>query len=183
MADLREKLEQQNSELKLQLNASQQARATMQLELTQKDEMNKQDLKRLKEELNENFNLLEADAVKELEQMLKEANAREAKALSDLNQNYQKILEQFDEMISEWYTRVQAKNKEHAEKYESLKIYYKNQLDKSNKDILGIMEKYDSEMNKLRAQIKRLEIKCGSLEMALQQKTKECEQLATLRRD
>ncbi|KAG5874263.1 hypothetical protein JTB14_028071 [Gonioctena quinquepunctata] len=255
MADLSEKLEQQQqeiSELKLQLNASQQARATLELELTQKEEIilktqaevmkieqgHKQDMKHLKEELNENSRLIEKDGVKELEESLKEAKAREAKALSDLSQrikdemSYQKTMEQYERMLNECSADLKKhhedyeimkkhfrnlelafsdvhtkyeKTKEsveyyvanekdlltsladaktiiskHEERYESLKSYAKNQIDKSNKDILGMREKSDSEINKLRAIIKRMEIKCGSLEVALQQKTEESEQLAAL---
>lgn len=40
--------------------------------------------------------------------------------------------------------------------------------------------KYESEITKLTAQMRRYEIKSHSLEQALQQKTKECEQLAVI---
>lgn len=114
MADLSEKLneqQQENSDLKLQLNAIQQAKASLELEIRQKEEViiktqaealkneqaYKQEIKQLREKLKENSKLIEKDGSKELEDQLKEAKAREAKAVAELNQrtkddlNYQYV--------------------------------------------------------------------------------------------
>lgn len=103
MADFSEKLNEQQQEisnLKLQLNAIQQAKASLELEIRQKEEViikaqaealkneqaYKQEIKQLREKLKENSKLIEKDSCKELEDQLKEAKAREAKAVAELNQ-------------------------------------------------------------------------------------------------
>lgn len=43
-----------------------------------------------------------------------------------------------------------------------------------------LRDKYEMDINKLKAIIKRLEIKCSSLEVSLQQKTEECAALSAL---
>ncbi|KAJ8945613.1 hypothetical protein NQ314_009141 [Rhamnusium bicolor] len=53
-------------------------------------------------------------------------------------------------------------------------------MEESNKEILMLRDKYEMDINKLKAIIKRLEIKCGSLEVSLQQKTEECAALSAL---
>ncbi|XP_018578896.1 transforming acidic coiled-coil-containing protein 2-like isoform X2 [Anoplophora glabripennis] len=255
MADLSEKLNQQqqeNSDLKLQLNAIQQAKASLELEIRQKEEViiktqaealkneqtYKQEIKQLREKLKENSKLIEKDGSKELEDQLKEAKAREAKAVAELNQrtkddlNYQKIMEEYENTIAtrfadyqklkeehetatrhlanielafsdvhQKYERTKAllegfksneetlngalqvserTLKQHEERYESLKAHAKGQIEKSNKEILMLRDKYEMDINKLKAIIKRLEIKCSSLEVSLQQKTEECAALSAL---
>ncbi|KAJ8923493.1 hypothetical protein NQ315_010071 [Exocentrus adspersus] len=255
MADLSEKLseqQQENSNLKLQLNAIQQAKATLELEIRQKEEViiktqaealkneqaYKQEVKQLREKLKENSKLIEKDGSKELEEQLKEAKAKEAKAIAELNQrskddlNYQKIMEEYENTIATRFADYQklkeehetatrhlanielafsdvhqkyertkvllegfksneeALNaalqesekicKQHEERYESLKAHAKGQIEKSNKEIITLKEKYETEISKLKAIVKRLEIKCGSLEVSLTQKNQECAALAAL---
>lgn len=255
MADLNDKLamqQQEISELKLQLNASQQAKASLELEIRQKEEIiiktqaealkneqaAKQEIKKLEEKLKENSKLIEKGSAKELEEQLKEAKAREQQALNELNArnkedtNIQKIMEEYEKTIAtgvadyeklkeeyetatrhlanlelafsdvhQKYERTKVivegfkKNEEtlranlqlteetlrqHEERYESLKAHAKAQIDKSNVQILALQESNEAEMNKLKAIIKRLEIKCSSLESALKQKTQECAALSAL---
>lgn len=84
------------------------------------------------------------------------------------------------------------------EKYESLKAHAKAQIEKyvakvnniilckniillrSNQEMQLMREQYMSEVHKLSAIIKRLEIKNASLADSLEQKTKECSALAAL---
>lgn len=49
-----------------------------------------------------------------------------------------------------------------------------------NVEIIQQKEKSDSEISKLKAIVKRLEIKIAALETSLEQKTKECIDLAAL---
>ncbi|KAH1023171.1 hypothetical protein HUJ04_012427 [Dendroctonus ponderosae] len=75
---------------------------------------------------------------------------------------------------------AEEKLKQNEAKYESLKTYAKSQIEKCNVEILNVRDKYEFESSKLRALIKRLEIKCSSLETSLNQKTEECDQLSAL---
>nr|XP_023019214.1 transforming acidic coiled-coil-containing protein 3 [Leptinotarsa decemlineata] len=255
MSDLTEKMERQKeeiSQLKLELNAVQQAKASLDLGLTQKDEIilktqakvlkmeqsHKQEVKRLKEQLKENSKLIQKEPCKDFEDQLKEAKAREAKAVAELAQKtrenikYERSMEQYEAPLTELnakfnqvieelkvtkkhlvslelaFSDVHSKyektketiegysaNEEilkeklelyhatilkHEEKYESLKTHAKNQIDKSNSELLALRERDEAELSKYKAIIKRLEIKRSALEVALQQKNEECQQLAAL---
>ncbi|CAG9816619.1 unnamed protein product [Phaedon cochleariae] len=255
MADLSEDLakqQQENSELRLQLNALQQARASLELEVRQKEEIiiksqaealkteqkYKQEIKILKEKVKENSSLIEKDGTKHLQEQLKEAQMKEAKSSADLqarikvDEQYARKMEEFDRTLkqrADEYEKLKEKfevnkkhlanlelafsdvhskyekskeslqasllneealiikmdlaqstNNQHEERYESLRQHARNQIDKSNKELLTQRERYESEVLKLKAIIKRLEIKCSSLESNMQQKINECAQLAAL---
>ncbi|KAL3289464.1 hypothetical protein HHI36_022887 [Cryptolaemus montrouzieri] len=252
MSEINKKLQQENSDLKLEVNAFKQAKSSLELEMGKKDEIilkiqaeaiNKEqqyleDVKALKEQLKEKSSLYEKDSRKDLEEALKEAKAKENQALNELSArindelNYRKIMEEYEKTIAariadsqklkeenETVTRHLANlelsfsdlhqkyertktiidgfktNEEklrkkfvvfeetihkQEEKYESLKAHARAQIEKSNKEIIQHKEKYDSEVTKLNAIIKRLEIKSAALETSLEQKTKECIALAAL---
>nr|CAH7752982.1 unnamed protein product [Callosobruchus chinensis] len=189
-------LQQENSDLKLKLNASQQEKASLELEIRQKEEviiksqaealeseqLFKQELKQLKEQLKENSKFMENDLTKELQEQLKEAKSREAKLLNELaeKQNLEKYekakesLEGYKKYTAELLINLDTSHqnsKQQEERYESLKTFAKNQIDR---------ERFANENAKLQAIIKRLEIKCGSLEVTLSQKTEECLALSAL---
>ncbi|CAG9763401.1 unnamed protein product [Ceutorhynchus assimilis] len=110
-------------------------------------------------------------------------------AFSDVLQKYDRskiIVDGFksnEEALTQNLQIAEDKLKQNEAKYESLKTYAKSQIDKCNIEILNVRDKYDFESTKLRALIKRLEIKCSSLETSLNQKTEECEQLSALCED
>ncbi|CAG9828674.1 unnamed protein product [Diabrotica balteata] len=255
MTDMVDKLNQQQAEisdLKLKLNAAQQHNASLELQIRQNEEIviktqaealrteqnYQQEVKQLKQKLNENSKIIEKDRIKELEEQLKDAKAKEAKLTVEISQktkedlNFQKIMDQYEltlkSRISETkrlqeesettrthltnleiafsdvhskYEKTkaalqrvkaneealladlelaQSTNIQHEERYESLKAHARTQIEKSNKEIHDVKEQHDIEINKLRAFIRRLEIKVSSLEISLQQKTEECEQLSAL---
>ncbi|XP_076261132.1 transforming acidic coiled-coil-containing protein 1-like [Rhynchophorus ferrugineus] len=107
-------------------------------------------------------------------------------AFSDVLQKYDRskmIVNGFksnEEALTQNLQIAEEKLKQNEAKYESLKTYAKSQIEKCNVEILNVREKYEYESSKLRALIKRLEIKCSSLETSLNQKTEECEQLSAL---
>lgn len=101
MADITDELHElrkENSELKLQLNAAQQAKASLELEIRQKEEViiktqaeainteqtYKVEIKQLKEKLKENSEIIDLSVNKDFEQELKEAKEREARALAEV---------------------------------------------------------------------------------------------------
>lgn len=103
MTDLSETLNQQQAEisdLKLKLNASQQHNASLELQIRQNEEIviktqaealrteqnYQQEVKQLKEKLNENSKTIEKDRIRELEDQLKDCRAREAKLLAEISQ-------------------------------------------------------------------------------------------------
>lgn len=106
MSDTGEKISQQQeiSDLKLQLNASQQIIASLELKIRQKEEiiiktqadaikqahLYNSELKKLKEELNESSKVIESSSSSELEEALKAAKENESKALAELNEKIQK---------------------------------------------------------------------------------------------
>ncbi|XP_028140475.2 early endosome antigen 1 isoform X1 [Diabrotica virgifera virgifera] len=255
MTDIVEKLNQQQAEisdLKLKLNAAQQHNASLELQIRQNEEIviktqaealrteqnYQQEVKQLKQKLNENSKIIEKDKIKELEEQLKDVKAKEAKLAVELSQrtkddlNYQKMMDQYELALkariaenkrlqeesettrthltnleiafSDLHSKyektkatlqghkaneealladlelAQSTNIQHEERYESLKAHATTQIEKSNKEIHDVKEQYDIEINKLRAFIRRLEIKVSSLEVSLQQKTEECEQLSAL---
>ncbi|CAG9855117.1 unnamed protein product [Phyllotreta striolata] len=255
MTDSLERLNQQQHEiadLKLKLNQAQQHNASLQLQIRQNEEIiiktqaealkteqnYQQEVKQLKEKLNENSKLIEKDRIHELEEQLKEYKAKEMKLLSEISQktkddvNYQKITEQYEKNINDRIDEnkklqeecdttkthlanlelafsdvhskyektkatlqatkaneealqanledAQTTNIQHEERYESLKAHARSQIEKSNKEIHSLKEHHEIEVNKLKAFIRRLEIKLSSLELSLQQKTEECEQLSAL---
>ncbi|CAH1103429.1 unnamed protein product [Psylliodes chrysocephalus] len=255
MTDLSETLNQQQAEisdLKLKLNASQQHNASLELQIRQNEEIviktqaealrteqnYQQEVKQLKEKLNENSKTIEKDRIRELEDQLKDCRAREAKLLAEISQrtkddvNLQRIMEQYEVNLksriveckkfeeenrtikthltnlelafSDVHSKyektkaalqgvkaneeallsdldvAQATNVQHEERYESLKAHARTQIEKSNKEIHSMKELHEMEMSKLKAYARRLEIKLSSLEVSLQQKTEECEQLSAL---
>lgn len=255
MAELNDKcinLEEELTDLKLQLNASQQVRASLELQLTQKEEViiksqtealrkhqsYKQEIKQLKDKLEEKNAEEDNTPLKELQETNKSLKLREAKLLSELNarkndeQNYRKIMDEFEKTIATQVSELQKLNEEHTvvkrhlatlelafsdvlqkydrskkiiegfkcneealrqslaasednimkseQKYESLKAHAKAQIEKCNQEILLMREQYDSEIHKLTAIVKRLEIKNASLTDSLDQKNKECSALAAL---
>ncbi|XP_023310258.1 transforming acidic coiled-coil-containing protein 1-like [Anoplophora glabripennis] len=107
-------------------------------------------------------------------------------AFSDLHQKYERtkdLLEGFKSNEDTLNAALQASEntiKLHEERYEALKAHAKEQIGISNKEILTLRDKYEMATNKLMSIIKRLEIKCASLDISLQQKTQECAALATL---
>lgn len=107
-------------------------------------------------------------------------------AFSDVLQKYDRskiIVDGFktnEEALTQNLQIAEEKLKQNEAKYESLKTYAKSQIEKCNVEILNVREKHEYESSKLRALIKRLEIKCSSLETSLNQKTEECEQLSAL---
>ncbi|KAK9890204.1 hypothetical protein WA026_010314 [Henosepilachna vigintioctopunctata] len=252
MTEINDKILQEISDLKLELNAAKQAKATLELEIGKKDEIilmaqaesikkeqqSQHDIKLLKEQLKEKSSFNEKDAIKELQEALKESRTKESQAVTELNArigdalNYRKIMEEYEKTIATRFADYQKLKKENEtvtrhlanlelsfsdlhqkyertktiiyglknnedklrktlagcedsihkqeERYESLKAHAKAQIEKSNKEIIKYREKYDSEVNKLNAIIKRLEIKSAALETSLDQKTKECTALAAL---
>ncbi|XP_066158595.1 transforming acidic coiled-coil-containing protein 1-like [Euwallacea fornicatus] len=107
-------------------------------------------------------------------------------AFSDVLQKYDRskiIVDGFksnEEALTQNLQIAEEKLKQNEAKYESLKTYAKSQIEKCNIEILNVRDKYEYESSKLRALIKRLEIKCSSLETSLNQKTEECQQLSAL---
>ncbi|XP_060537349.1 transforming acidic coiled-coil-containing protein 1-like [Cylas formicarius] len=107
-------------------------------------------------------------------------------AFSDVLQKYDRskiIVDGFktnEEALTQNLQIAEEKLKQNEAKYESLKTYAKAQIEKCNVEIMNVREKYEFESSKLRALIKRLEIKCSSLETSLNQKTEECQQLSEL---
>ncbi|KAK4871864.1 hypothetical protein RN001_015988 [Aquatica leii] len=240
MAELNDKcinLEEELTDLKLQLNASQQVRASLELQLTQKEEViiksqtealrkhqsYKQEIKQLKDKLEEKNAEEDNTPLKELQETNKSLKLREAKL---------KIMDEFEKTIATQVSELQKLNEEHTvvkrhlatlelafsdvlqkydrskkiiegfkcneealrqslaasednimkseQKYESLKAHAKAQIEKCNQEILLMREQYDSEIHKLTAIVKRLEIKNASLTDSLDQKNKECSALAAL---
>lgn len=255
MTDLNDtinQLEEENAALKLQLNASQQLRQSLELQLTQKEEIviktqtealrkqqaSKQEIKQLKDKLDEKVTENNGSPTKELQDTIKSLKAREAKLLSELNthkndeQNYRKIMDDYEKVISTQLGDLQRFNEEHEtvkkhfanlemafsdvhqkyerskkiidgyksnedtlrhtltlseenllkseQKYESLKAHAKAQIEKSNQELLVMRDDYETEVHKLNAVVKRLEIKISSLMDSLDQKNKECSALAAL---
>ncbi|XP_056645243.1 dentin sialophosphoprotein isoform X2 [Diorhabda sublineata] len=255
MSDMVEKLNQQQAEisdLKLKLNAAQQHNASLELQIRQNEEIvikaqaevikteqtYQQEVKQLKQKINENSKIIEKDRIQELEEQLKEAKAREAKLLAELSQktkddvNYQKIMNQYEitlknriaelkklqeehdttrthftnlelafsdvhskyektkaallgikaneESLLHHLEVAQSTNIQHEERYESLKAHARIQIEKSNKEIHDAKEQHEQEISKLKAFVRRLEIKVSSLEVSLKQKSAECEQLSNL---
>lgn len=107
-------------------------------------------------------------------------------AFSDVHQKYERsktIIEGYknnEETLQHSLLLANETIKKNEEKYESLKAHAKAQIDKSNKELNLARERYQMELHKLSAIIKRLEIKNSSLANALEQKTKECGELAAL---
>ncbi|XP_057652926.1 dentin sialophosphoprotein-like isoform X2 [Diorhabda carinulata] len=255
MSDMVEKLNQQQAEisdLKLKLNAAQQHNASLELQIRQNEEIvikaqaeairteqtYQQEVKQLKQKINENSKIIEKDRIQELEEQLKEAKAREAKLLAELSQktkddvNYQKIMNQYEITLKNRIAELkklqeehdttrthltnlelafsdvhskyektkaallgvkaneesllhnlevaQSTNIQHEERYESLKAHARIQIEKSNKEIHDAKEQHEQEISKLKAFVRRLEIKVSSLEVSLKQKSAECEQLSNL---
>lgn len=255
MADMVEKLNQQQAEisdLKLKLNAAQQHNASLELQIRQNEEIvikaqaeamrteqnYQQEVKQLKQKINENSKIIEKDRIRELEEQLKESKAKEAKLSAELSQktkddvNYQKIMNQYEITLKNRIAELkklqeehettrthltnlelafsdvhskyektkaallgvkaneeslihnlevaQSTNIQHEERYESLKAHARIQIEKSNKEIHDAKEQHEQEISKLRAFVRRLEIKVSSLELSLKQKSAECEQLSNL---
>ncbi|KAK5639661.1 hypothetical protein RI129_012153 [Pyrocoelia pectoralis] len=247
MTDLNDtinQLEEENAALKLQLNASQQLRQSLELQLTQKEEVviktqtealrkqqaSKQEIKQLKDKLDEKVTENNGSPTKELQETIKSLKTREGKLLSELNthkndeQNYRKIMDDYEKVISTQLGDLQRFNEEHEtvkkhfanlemafsdvhqkyerskkiidgyksnedtlrqtlalseenllkseQKYESLKAHAKAQIEKSNQELLVMRDDYETEVHKLNAVVKRLEIKISSLMDSLDQKIK-----------
>lgn len=245
MEEINEKLQQEFSDTKLELNAVQQAKAALVLEMSKKDEiilktqaeaMKKekqymQEIKVLKEQLKEKANTINEkdlkdskDSLKDLEEALKEAKAKEEDYLkvlaeyettiatrfsdykklkeesatvnrhlsnlelsfSDLHQKYEKAksaifsYKKNEEQLRNAFSVYEETFSKQEARYESLKAHAQTQIDKCNIEISQQKEKSDSEISKLKAIVKRLEIKIAGLETSLEQKTKECIDLAAL---
>ncbi|XP_022902245.1 transforming acidic coiled-coil-containing protein 1 [Onthophagus taurus] len=255
MTDLNDKIalqEQEISDLKLQLNQYQQGRATLDLQLRQKEEViikteaeaqrkemqYKQEIRQLKEKLEAQSEVKEDDDVKVLKENLDKMKIREEKLLDQLNKlsteedGFKQVMDEYEKTISEQVSEIEKLKKEHEtakrhlatleiafsdvhqkyerskgiiegykhneemlqqslmlanenirkneDKYESLKAHAKAQIDKSNRELNSSRERYQGELHKLSAIVKRLEIKNSSLANALEQKTKECAELAAL---
>lgn len=107
-------------------------------------------------------------------------------AFADVHQKYERsksIITGYknnEETLSETLAMASEEVRKSVEKYESLKAHAKAQIEKSNRELAQAREKYQHEIHKLAANIKRLEIKNASLNVALEQKTKECAQYAAL---
>ncbi|KAF5300199.1 hypothetical protein FQA39_LY11233 [Lamprigera yunnana] len=131
-SDMINKLEEDVSNLKLQLNASQRVRATLELQLTQKDELIiksqtetlrkdqsfKQELKQLKDKLQEidsnDINI----PLKELQETVTSLKLRETKLLEELasqnnnEQNYKKIMDEYKKTVGTQVAELQKLNEE-----------------------------------------------------------------------
>ncbi|XP_044256924.1 transforming acidic coiled-coil-containing protein 1-like [Tribolium madens] len=254
ISDSGEKLSQQQeiSDLKLQLNASQQTIASLELKVRQKEEVIiktqadsikqtqalKSDIKKLKEQLKETSKIIENSSTSELQEALKAAEEKAAKALNDLHDRIEKdqkmnqILEEYEKTIASHDTEYKKLNDLHetvkgnlatlemafhdviqkyerakaviegfkaneevfkdniermeknlkmeAQRYESLKAHASKQIEKANKENIFLKSQFETLELKQNAIIKRLEIKTAALENSLEQKTKECEELAAL---
>ncbi|XP_044740876.1 transforming acidic coiled-coil-containing protein 1-like [Chrysoperla carnea] len=65
-------------------------------------------------------------------------------------------------------------------KYEALKSHAKGQLDKANAELIEMKKNYEDEIIRLEATIKKLELKNSSLQSAVDQRVKECEELSSI---
>ncbi|XP_044765836.1 transforming acidic coiled-coil-containing protein 2-like isoform X2 [Coccinella septempunctata] len=242
MEEINEKLQQDFSDMKLELNAAQQAKAILELEISKKDEiilkteaeaMKKeqhymQEIKALKEQLKEKVNSINEkdtkDSLKDLEEAFKEAKAKEVDVMkvleeyektiatrfadykklkeenatvnrhlsnlelsfSDLHQKYEKAksvicgYKKNEDKLRKSLSMYEETFLKQEGRYESLKAHAQTQIDKCNIEISQQKDKYDGEITKLKAIVKRLEIKNAALETSLEQKTKECIALAAL---
>ncbi|XP_049826554.1 interaptin isoform X2 [Aethina tumida] len=148
----------------------------------------------------------EADYVKivrEYENTLSEQNAEHVKlvelhetvtrhlanlelAFSDVHQKYERlktIVEGYkcnEETMKAALVTAEKAAKQMEERYEYLKTHAKNQIERSNRDILQQQKSFQEKENQLNAIVKRMDIKVKSIENALEQKTNECQQLAAL---
>ncbi|XP_018332381.1 myosin-10 isoform X2 [Agrilus planipennis] len=131
--DISDNLEEENSDLKLQLNASQQERATLELEIRQKEEViiktqaelirkeqaYKQEIKQLKQKLEEKSTKNDSENINELEETIKNLKAREARLLSEINtlakeeNSFKKIMAEFEINIQEKVNEIQKLKEEH----------------------------------------------------------------------
>jgi predicted nucleic acid-binding Zn-ribbon protein len=135
ISDSGEKLSQQQeiSELKLQLNASQQTIASIELKIRQKEEIIiktqadsfkqaqqlKAEIKKLKDQLKETSKIIENSSATELEDAVKAAEEKASKALNELHDRVQKeekmnqILEEYERTITNHITEYKKLNDLH----------------------------------------------------------------------
>ncbi|KAK5639321.1 hypothetical protein RI129_011813 [Pyrocoelia pectoralis] len=251
LTDKIQQLEEENASLKLQLNSSQHLNTRLELQLIENEEMAiktqtealekdhaaNQEIKQLKDKLEEQ--VLEsgksAKVLKETTQSLKQCETKllsESLVFKNNEDNYRKVIVDYENVISSQLSELQKVNKEHnrikkhfenlemafsdvhlkyerakiivdgyktnedtlrqtltlsrenllqsEEKYEILKVHAKEQIEKANQELHAIRDKYEAEIHKLTAVVKRLEIKVSSLEDSLDQKVKECSSLSAL---
>ncbi|XP_018566410.1 transforming acidic coiled-coil-containing protein 1-like [Anoplophora glabripennis] len=182
---LTEKGERKELEDQLQEAKAREAKAVAELNQIKKEELNCQ---KIMEKYEKTIVTCLADY-----QKLREEHETTTRHLanielvfSDLHQKYERtkaLLEGFKSNEDTLNAALQASEKTiklNEERYEALKAHAREQIEKSNKEILKLWNKYETDVNKLKTLIKRFEIKCGSLEISLQQKTEECAALATL---
>ncbi|RZB41082.1 TACC domain containing protein [Asbolus verrucosus] len=107
-------------------------------------------------------------------------------AFHDVIQKYERakaVIEGFkanEEIFKDNIELMEKNLKMEAQRYESLKAHATKQIEKANKENTFLKSQYEALEVKQNAIIKRLEIKTAALENALEQKTKECAELAAL---
>jgi len=127
----------------------------------------------------------EARLIKERNQALDDVRNVE-NAFSDVHRKYERIKEAMDASAqNEERLRMLAKDleirlKKQEEKNERLKLLCEEQLATANLEKETIRRAQDTEISKLRILHKKSEMKISSLEMAVDQKTKENKELASI---
>lgn len=131
------------------------------------------------------FDEKQVDLVKERDQVQQHLNNMEI-AFSDIHTKYERlksIVETFkknEETLNAALSEKQADLDKMQSMYDMLKSHAVSKLEKANQDLEGIRQKHQQENAKLKAMIKKLEIKTKSLEDTLEQKVKENQALTAI---
>jgi len=128
----------------------------------------------------------DSDKLKVENEQLKQHLATLELSFSDLHSKYERCkdiivgLKKNEETLVESLEKFKEGARKYEERYDMLKSHATAQLEKANKDLAVIKKEHVTEVSKLSNMLKCLEIKNGSIQQALDQKTKECEALSAL---
>ncbi|KAK7867644.1 hypothetical protein R5R35_001297 [Gryllus longicercus] len=107
-------------------------------------------------------------------------------AFSDVHQKYEKskqVIQGFknnEEALRATVSDYETALKKQEQKYEILKSHAMGQLESANQELIAMRRTHEAENSKLKAMLKKAEIKIHSLEETLQQKIKENQELVNI---
>lgn len=198
LAKLRELLVQQEKEYKEKIKKLEKNEAKLEKEISEKNK-EMQGMTRSKEQMN----AIVVEYEKTITQMVSHKEGFDSRlkavenerdtaaqhlnnleiAFNDVHQKYERCkaviesLKQNEDVLKASVQEYDAAIKKQENKYEMLKQHAKSQLEKANQELDVRTKSQEAESAKLRALLKKAELRVSSLEITLEQKTKENQEL------
>ncbi|XP_072155803.1 uncharacterized protein [Bemisia tabaci] len=188
LAKLRELLVQQEKEYKEKIKKLEKNEAKLEKEISEKNK-EMQGMTRSKEQMN----AIVVEYEKTITQMVSHKEGFDSRlkavenerdtaaqhlnnleiAFNDVHQKYERCKAVIESLKQEYDAAI----KKQENKYEMLKQHAKSQLEKANQELDVRTKSQEAESAKLRALLKKAELRVSSLEITLEQKTKENQEL------